>query len=202
VLQLYATQLDWMSRKLRISDQVFARVAVKSRTHAANNPYAAYRDPITIDVILSQPPLLRSLRPAYACRLGCGAASLLRCRQQGQRLLERHRAELVLAREERSVTDSDHDHPNVLDALGRDATRGGAPRLRTEVSALTISTASPRQRRSTLMQRALFDRPMESSASCSKAKTRTAERSSSALRAVCWRADTRSARPGWHRSLS
>ena len=47
--------------KYGMDPDVFAKIAVKARKHAANNPYAVFRDPVTVEEVLASP---RDLRPA------------------------------------------------------------------------------------------------------------------------------------------
>jgi acetyl-CoA C-acetyltransferase len=128
VLQLFSAQLEWMRRELGVTDEAFAQVAVKARAHARNNPYAIFRDPLTVEAILAQPPLFGHLRKLYACPPSCGAAAVIVCTR---RFAARHglRQDVAL-RAQVMVSDesADLDHPNVLDALGRDATRRAARR--------------------------------------------------------------------------
>ena len=127
-LQLFSAQLEWMRRELGVTDEAFAQVAVKARAHARNNPYAIFRDPLTVEAILAQPPLFGHLRKLYACPPSCGAAAVIVCTP---RFAARHglRQDVAL-RAQVMVSDQagDLDHPNVLDALGRDATRRAARR--------------------------------------------------------------------------
>ena len=125
-LQLFAAQLERMRTELGIGDEIFAQVAVKARAHAANNPNAIFRDPLTVAQILAEPPLFGHLRKLYACPPSCGAAAVIVC---SPRFAARHGlAQRVVIRAQVMVSDlaEDLDHPNVLDALGRDATRRAA----------------------------------------------------------------------------
>src|SRR6478609_10212657 len=38
-----------------IAPQTWAQISVKSRRHAANNPYAVFRDPVTVEEVLGSP---------------------------------------------------------------------------------------------------------------------------------------------------
>src|SRR6478736_2967983 len=49
--------------------ETFAAIAVKSRRHAANNPYAVFRDPVTVQQVLESPVIFGSLT-----RLRCDVA--------------------------------------------------------------------------------------------------------------------------------
>ncbi len=54
---------------------VFAEVAVKARRHAANNPYAVFRDPVTVDEVLASPQIFGPLTRLQCCPPTCGAAA-------------------------------------------------------------------------------------------------------------------------------
>ncbi|MFC9789712.1 lipid-transfer protein [Rhodococcus sp. NPDC127528] len=61
---------------------VFAKVAVKSRTHAANNPYSVFRDPITEQQVLDSPHLFGPVTRLQACPPTCGAAAAIVCSEE------------------------------------------------------------------------------------------------------------------------
>jgi acetyl-CoA C-acetyltransferase len=127
-LQLFSAQLEWMRREVGVSDVAFAQVAVKARTHARNNPYAIFREPLSVDSILGQPPLFGHLRKLYACAPSCGAAAVIVCTP---RFAARHglRQDVaLLAQVMVSDVDADLEQSNVLDALGRAATRRASRR--------------------------------------------------------------------------
>ncbi|MBN9189461.1 MAG: lipid-transfer protein [Microbacterium sp.] len=58
---------------------VFALVAVKSRRHAAANPYAVFRDPLTVDEVLASPHIHGPLTRLQCCPPTCGAAAAVLC---------------------------------------------------------------------------------------------------------------------------
>lgn len=60
-----------------VTNEVFARIAVKSRTHAANNPYAVFRDPITVEEVLASPHQYGPLTRLMCCPPTCGAAAAI-----------------------------------------------------------------------------------------------------------------------------
>ncbi|HEY5310755.1 MAG TPA: beta-ketoacyl synthase N-terminal-like domain-containing protein [Casimicrobiaceae bacterium] len=127
-LQLFGAQLEWMAAELGISERAFAQVAVKARAHAANNPHAIFRDPLTVDQILAQPPVSGRLRKLYACAPSCGAAAAVVCTPAFAARYGVRRPVAIRAQVMVSDVAADLDHPNVLDALGRDATRRAARR--------------------------------------------------------------------------
>lgn len=57
--------------------ETWAKVAVKSRQHAANNPYAVFRDPVSVEQVLASPRLTGPLTRLQACPPTCGAAAVI-----------------------------------------------------------------------------------------------------------------------------
>jgi sterol carrier protein 2 len=66
--------LDYMER-YGIGAEVFAAISVKARKHAANNPYAVFRDAVTVDEVLSSPHVYGPLTRLQCCPPTCGAAA-------------------------------------------------------------------------------------------------------------------------------
>lgn len=58
-----------------IDPAVFAHITVKSRRHAANNPYAVFRDPLSLEEVLSSPHIYGPLTRFQCCPPTCGAAA-------------------------------------------------------------------------------------------------------------------------------
>lgn len=56
-------------------DDVFALISVKARQHAANNPLAIFRDPLTVDEVLASKKLYGPVTRFQACPPTCGAAA-------------------------------------------------------------------------------------------------------------------------------
>jgi acetyl-CoA acetyltransferase len=60
-----------------VADETFARVSVKARKHAAHNPFAVFRDPVTVEEVLASPRLYGPLTRLQACPPTCGAAAAI-----------------------------------------------------------------------------------------------------------------------------
>lgn len=67
-MRLYGTRAD-----------TFARIAVKARRHAANNPLAIFRNPLTLDEVLASPSVFDPLTRLQCCPPTCGAAAAVLC---------------------------------------------------------------------------------------------------------------------------
>lgn len=68
-----------------------ALVAVKNRHHAATNPYAQYRDPITVEDVLNSPPVVDPLNLYDCCPTGDGGAAAVLVSEEFGRRLEGNR---------------------------------------------------------------------------------------------------------------
>jgi len=55
--------------------ETFAAISVKSRRHAAHNPYAVFRDPLTVEEVLASPHVYGPLTRLQCCPPTCGAAA-------------------------------------------------------------------------------------------------------------------------------
>ena len=55
--------------------EVFAQVSVKSRRHAAANPYAVFTEPVTVEEVLASPRIFGPLTRLQCCPPTCGAAA-------------------------------------------------------------------------------------------------------------------------------
>jgi len=58
-----------------IDPSVFAHITVKSRRHAAGNPYAVFRAPLTFDEVMASPRIYGPLTRFQCCPPTCGAAA-------------------------------------------------------------------------------------------------------------------------------
>jgi acetyl-CoA acetyltransferase len=55
--------------------ETFAKIAEKARKHAANNPFAIFRDPLTVDEIMASKKIFDPLTRYQCCPPTCGAAA-------------------------------------------------------------------------------------------------------------------------------
>ncbi|MEV6432017.1 hypothetical protein [Nocardia sp. NPDC051463] len=55
--------------------ETFAKISVKSRKHAANNPYAVFADAVTVEEVLAAPHIYGPLTRLQCCPPTCGAAA-------------------------------------------------------------------------------------------------------------------------------
>jgi acetyl-CoA acyltransferase len=67
------------AEKYGLEHDTLARISVKARRHAANNPHAVFRDPITVDDVLASPTIYGPLTRLQCCPPTCGAAAAVVC---------------------------------------------------------------------------------------------------------------------------
>src|SRR4051812_36634628 len=59
--------------------ETFAKVASKARKHAANNPYAIFNQPLTVEEVLASDEVFDPLTRYQCCPPTCGAAAAILC---------------------------------------------------------------------------------------------------------------------------
>ncbi len=59
--------------------ETFGKVSEKARQHAANNPYALFAEPLTLDEIMNSPEVFDPLTRYQCCPPTCGAAAAILC---------------------------------------------------------------------------------------------------------------------------
>jgi sterol carrier protein 2 len=59
--------------------ETFAKISVKARRHAAHNPYAVFRDQVTVEQVLNSPMIHDPLTRLMCCPPTCGAAAAVVC---------------------------------------------------------------------------------------------------------------------------
>ncbi|MFI2209463.1 lipid-transfer protein [Streptomyces sp. NPDC020141] len=112
--------------KYGIRPDTFARVAVKARTHAANNPYAVFRDPITLDEVLGSPRIAGVLTRLQCCPPTCGAAAAIVC---GEDFARRHGLTPKVAIAAQTLQSDASDlfaKKSAMSLVGSDVTRAAA----------------------------------------------------------------------------
>ncbi len=73
--------LEYMSR-YGVSAELFGRVSVKARTHAAQNPLAVFRDPIDLPTVMSSKQIWGPLTLLMCCPPTNGAAAAIVCSEE------------------------------------------------------------------------------------------------------------------------
>ena len=62
-----------------IRPDTFARISVKARQHAARNPFAVFRNTVTLEEVMAAPTVFDPLTRLQCCPPTCGAAAAILC---------------------------------------------------------------------------------------------------------------------------
>jgi acetyl-CoA acetyltransferase len=65
-----------------IRRDTFARISVKARQHAARNPFAVFRNTVTLDEVLASPTVFDPMTRLQCCPPTCGAAAAVVCSEE------------------------------------------------------------------------------------------------------------------------
>ena len=63
------------AEKHGLAPETFARISVKARQHAANNPLAIFRDEVTVEQVMASPHIFGPLTKLQCCPPTCGGAA-------------------------------------------------------------------------------------------------------------------------------
>ncbi|MET7381697.1 lipid-transfer protein [Streptomyces sp. NPDC005526] len=113
------------ARRYNTAPETFARISVKSRRHAAHNPYAVFRTPVTVDEVLDSPHIHGPLTRLQCCPPTCGAAAAVVC---GPDFARRHGLRTVRIRAQALTSDtmSSFTSGDMMKLVGYDMTRTAA----------------------------------------------------------------------------
>ncbi len=114
-MQLYGTRAE-----------TFARISVKARRHAANNPNALFRDALTVEEVLSSPMVFDPLTRLQCCPPTCGGAAAVLC---SERFARRHGLDMqvwIAAQAMTSDGNSSFDESDMRKLVGYDMSRRAA----------------------------------------------------------------------------
>ncbi|MFI1018660.1 lipid-transfer protein [Streptomyces sp. NPDC020965] len=120
-----AAGVEYME-KYGMRADTFARVSVKARTHAAGNPYAVFRDPITLDDVLGGPRIAGPLTRLQCCPPTCGAAAAIVCSEEFARRNGLTPKVAIAAQTLRSDAAGLFDRKSAMSLVGTEVTRAAA----------------------------------------------------------------------------
>ena len=106
--------------------ETFAMISVKARRHAANNPYAVFRDPITLEQVMDSPQIFDPLTRLQCCPPTCGAAAAVICSTE---FAVRHGLDTrvkIVAQAMTTDTNSSFDEQDMRKLVGYDMSRNAA----------------------------------------------------------------------------
>ncbi|MBR0899119.1 lipid-transfer protein [Bradyrhizobium tropiciagri] len=108
--------------------ETFARIAVKARGHAAYNPYALFRTPVTLEEVLASPTVFEPLTRLQCCPPTCGAAAAVVCSEAFARRNGLDRSVVIAAQTMTTDGNSSFDEDDMRRLAGYDMARRAAIR--------------------------------------------------------------------------
>jgi acetyl-CoA acetyltransferase len=112
-----------------IRPDTFARISVKARQHAARNPYAVFRQTVTLEEVLASPMIFEPLTRLQCCPPTCGAAAALLCSEDFARRRGIAPAVRIAAQSMTTDTAPAFESADMRKLVGYDMTRAAADQV-------------------------------------------------------------------------
>ena len=109
-----------------IRRDTFGRISVKARQHAARNPFAVFRNTVTLEEVMASPAVFDPLTRLQCCPPTCGAAAAILCSED---FAKRHGLDTRVAIRAQSMTtdrNSTFDEGDMRKVVGYDMTHAAA----------------------------------------------------------------------------
>lgn len=107
--------------------ETFAAISVKARRHAAHNPYAVFRESVTVEEVLGSPRIHGPLTRLQCCPPTCGAAAAV---VVSDAFARRHGLRTVTIRAQALTTDTETSFGgDMMKLVGYDLTRSAASQV-------------------------------------------------------------------------
>ncbi|AVH24341.1 lipid-transfer protein [Nocardia cyriacigeorgica] len=115
--------------KYGMDPAVFAQIAVKARKHAANNPYAVFRDPVAVEQVLAAPQIYGPLTRLQCCPPTCGAAAAVLVSEEYARKHGLRRDVAIAAQAMTTDGPATFDSGSMMNIVGADMARSAAQQV-------------------------------------------------------------------------
>jgi acetyl-CoA acetyltransferase len=112
-----------------IRRDTFARISVKARQHAARNPFAVFRNLVTLDEVMASPTVFDPMTRLQCCPPTCGAAAAVVCSEDFAR---RHGLDMrvrICAQSMTTDTPSTFESGDMRRVVGYDMSRAAAAQV-------------------------------------------------------------------------
>jgi acetyl-CoA acetyltransferase len=112
-----------------IAASTFARISVKARQHAARNPLAVFRQPVTLDEVMASPSVFDPLTRLQCCPPTCGSAAAIVCSEDFARKHGLDRRVRIAAQAMTTDGGSTFDSHDMRKLVGADMARAAAAKV-------------------------------------------------------------------------
>ncbi len=109
--------------------ETFGKISEKARRHAANNPYALFAEPLTLDEIMAAPEVFDPLTRYQCCPPTCGAAAAIVCSEDFAKKHGKAGAVYIAAQAMTTDYASTFAEDSMMKMVGYDMTANAARRV-------------------------------------------------------------------------
>jgi acetyl-CoA acetyltransferase len=109
--------------------ETFAKISAKARTHAANNPYALFKELLSVEQILASPEVFDPLTRYQCCPPTCGAAAAVLASDEFARKHGIDRPVYIAAQTMTTDYPSSFEEHSMIKMVGFDMAKAAAARI-------------------------------------------------------------------------
>lgn len=126
--QYFAAAGRQYQRRYGIAASTFAKISVKARRHASQNPFAIFRDVVTEEEVLASPQVIAPLTRLQCCPPTCGSAAAIVCSEAFARKHGIDTSVVIAAQVMTTDTEATFEGGDLMRLVGYDMARTGAQR--------------------------------------------------------------------------
>ena len=115
--------------KYGISAEAFGKISVKARRHAGNNPFAVFRDPLTLEEVMDSKHMIGPLTRFQCCPPTCGAAAAVVCSEDFARKHNIDHGVKILAQSMTTDFSSTFEDHSMSKVVGYDMAKAAAQQV-------------------------------------------------------------------------
>lgn len=109
--------------------ETFAKISEKARQHASRNPYALFKDQLSVEEILASPEVFDPLTRFQCCPPTCGAAAAVLCSEDFAKKKGISNPVSILAQSMTTDYSSSFDEKSMIKMVGYDMTKQAAQQV-------------------------------------------------------------------------
>lgn len=109
-----------------IAPETFGRISVKARQHAARNPFAVFRNTVTLEEVMASPTVFDPMTRLQCCPPTCGAAAAILCTEAFAKKHGLDTRVFIAAQSMTTDRNSTFDEGDMRKVVGFDMTRAAA----------------------------------------------------------------------------
>ena len=112
--------------KYGTSNEAFAKIAVKNRQHALNNPRSIFHDPLTVEEVLESPHYYGPITRLQCCPPTCGAGAAIVCSEEFAKKHAKNTPVYIVGQSMVTDMPSSFNEASMIKVVGYDMTKEAA----------------------------------------------------------------------------